>query len=391
MAQRSSVSESIRGSQSRVSVDLKGLEREKLGDLPCVAEGLGKLESDLPPKVTMEEVDAQQTERSALSSGFGRPYLKALKVGTGGESALEDSGSPVADEDAESPNDEAVLDAKGLKAIVEPVTGSQTHEDPNGLDGVFGLPTDGVVWDTFCCCYCDYARWSGWGALALPTDGGLFQLGLYTGTTTPHADYSAKSCAWPWPIDGELMVERWGAQGREIGSSTFMHEEGDLGSYMEKGELGLFPLLVLGDGGCSARRRARHWDSCPTILSSASMVVHEFGLSLMSSARAWTRELGAALCRARLLFILSKELSVEVVADNGVQSVVMGDRCASMFGLELLVLTHSLLCLAGPRTRRGAKLVCGYACSHGVVAVGTSLCSGWEAQPRARLGRLACS
>ncbi|GAB2299066.1 hypothetical protein Dimus_033138 [Dionaea muscipula] len=103
MAQRSSVSESIRGSQSRVSVDLKGLEQEKLGDLPCVAEGLGKLESDLPPKVTMEEVDAQQTERSALSSGFGRPYLKALKVGTGGESALEDSGSPVADEDAESP------------------------------------------------------------------------------------------------------------------------------------------------------------------------------------------------------------------------------------------------------------------------------------------------
>ncbi|GAB2298943.1 hypothetical protein Dimus_033019 [Dionaea muscipula] len=36
-----------------------------------------------------------------------------------------------------------------------------------------------------------------------------------------------------------------------MGSSTFMHGEGELSLCMEKGELGLFPLLMLGDGGCS--------------------------------------------------------------------------------------------------------------------------------------------
>ncbi|GAB2285158.1 hypothetical protein Dimus_019611 [Dionaea muscipula] len=135
------MSESIRESQSRVSVDLEGLEQEKLGDLPCVDEGLDKLKTDLPLKMTVEEVDALQTERNALSSGRGRPYLKALKVTKGntatgrGVGRLEwrpkhKEGSKAIGEVCRQ-KDEAVSDAKGLKAIMEPVTGSQTHEDPS--------------------------------------------------------------------------------------------------------------------------------------------------------------------------------------------------------------------------------------------------------------------
>ncbi|GAB2274055.1 hypothetical protein Dimus_008825 [Dionaea muscipula] len=65
--------------------------------------------------MTVEEVDTLQTERNALSSGRGRPYLKALKSGTGGDTTLEDTGSPAADEDVGSPTHENPSEALELQ------------------------------------------------------------------------------------------------------------------------------------------------------------------------------------------------------------------------------------------------------------------------------------